>query len=175
MNQNFIYKYIDHLPIEQIHKEIITYHQSREFPSHFYLVDIAEVLSNLPTLSDWFRDQRLISIHCAHLVQKANSQQALHIDTGNQQIALNFPVEIVDEAYTAFYKFKGKLVDKLTPKTGVRYQQYIDNELEELGRYCLTQPTLINIKLPHRIVNLSATNRYCFSFRFAEDPWRLTY
>lgn len=178
MNNNFIYKHLDtsDMDIEQIQKEIIAYHKFRNFPNvNFLTMQPADILPNLPTLATWFEKQGLVVDRCAHLGQRPQSQQALHIDTGNNSIALNFPIEVVEEAYTLFYKFKGKLVDRYTPNTNVRYQEYVDDALEELGRYVLKAPTLINIKLPHSIVNKSDTIRYCFSFRFKEDPWHLTY
>lgn len=173
MKNNFIYKYFDNLPKEQIQQEIIAYHKTKKFPMHFYPTDIPELLLNLPTINMWFKEQGLTVQTCAHLVQRANSQQAIHIDTGNQNIALNFPIEVIPDAYTVFYKLKGIIVEKFTPVTNVKYAEYIDNDLEELGRYVLRQPTFINIKLPHSIINKSNLDRYCFSFRFKEDPWHL--
>jgi hypothetical protein len=173
MKNNFIYKYFDNLPKEQIQQEIVAYHRTKKFPMHFYPTDIPELLLNLPTINMWFKDQGLTVQTCAHLVQRAHSKQIKHVDTGNQTIALNFPIEVIPDAYTVFYKLKGTIVEKFTPVTNVKYSEYVDHDPEELGRYVLRQPTFINIKLPHAIINNSDLDRYCFSFRFKEDPWHL--
>jgi len=177
MATNFTFKHLDttDMDIDQIQKEINEYHKLKNFPNvNFYSMQPVDILPNLPTLAAWFEKQGLVVDRCAHLGQNPHSKQVLHIDTGSNCLALNFPIDIVEEAYTVFYKFKGKLVDRYTPNTNIRYQEYVDDNLEELGRYVLTKPTILHIKLPHSIVNNSDRIRYCFSFRFTKDPWHLT-
>jgi hypothetical protein len=149
----------------------------------FVHVDPSSVLGLLPTLAEQFHKLHLGPIKRVGLiVTHPNTTQATHVDMGTQSLALNLPV-LVDGpiAYTQLFKDTGKLTEVISAdevRPGVieqrRYLQYDDPNPIELARYHLTGPTLLNIKLPHRVVNNSQSTRIALSFRFEVDPWHLT-
>lgn len=173
--ENFVYKYIDVDNLDQVLREIKSFHKFKNFTKpNFYNMSPEEVMPHLPTLNEWFIKKNLKPKYIAHIGQLKRSSQAVHIDTGDNDLALNFPIDVVHEAYTVFFKNKGELKTAYTPNTNVKYSVYVDLDPIEIGRYVLDKPALLNIKNPHAIRNKSITNdRYCFSFRFVEDPWHL--
>ena len=176
--ENFIFKYIDIDAdvLDQIMLEIKKFHTFKNFETHnFTTVNAKEAMPHLPTLEKWFQQNNLTPYYVAHMGQAALSEQDIHVDSGDNSLALNFPIDIVEECATLFFEKNGEIETRYTPVTNVKYLKYVDhNPMVEIGRYTLTKPTLINVGIPHAIRNGSKTNmRYCFSFRFKEDPWHL--
>ena len=173
--KSFIFKYIDVDDLDQVMQEIKQFHAFKRFPvPNFFSMKPEEVMPHLPTLEKWFNKHNMETNLIAHIGQPPNSIQAVHIDSGPLSIALNFPIDIVSECSTLFFENKGEIVENYTPVTNIKYLTYVDPDPVVIGEYVLTHPTLLNIKLPHSIRNKSATEtRYCFSFRFKQDPWHL--
>jgi hypothetical protein len=71
------------------------------------------------------------------------------------------------------FENNGQLVMAYTKKTNLPFSRYVDETPVELSRFVLSSPTLINIKVPHQVVNDSNMDRICLSFRFDPDPWHL--
>ena len=67
-------------------------------------------------------------------------------------------------------------MDEVRPgvKEQRKFLRYMEENPEEIGRYVLTAPVLLNIKLPHSVVNSGDSQRVGISFRFKTDPWALT-
>lgn len=172
MLTSFTYRYINIPNFEQIAKEIAASDFSRDL-YNFRIINHNSVLEKIPTLANWFKDKNLIVSKLAFLNVRQASIQTLHIDTGDNDLALNFPVYGCEGVFTEFYKNKGQIVESFVPHTGVKYYRYVDDNPELLSTYVLTRPTLLNVKIPHRVVNKTDHDRICYSFRFKTDPWHL--
>lgn len=139
----------------------------------FHTLDLDRVLQSLPTLKQWFQRTRTRPFRVCYLISKAQSVQDIHIDRGISALALNLPLANCAHAHTRQFVNKGRVVVRYSPVTNAPYDQYVDDNPVESARYVLDAPMLINIKVPHSVVNSQDSNRHCLSFRFAPDPWHL--
>lgn len=172
LKESFVYKYLDMPCLDQILAEIA----QSDFPTNLYnfkIIDHIRILEKTPSLLNWFNENNLVIDRLAFLNQKAQTTQVLHVDSGPSELALNFPVSGCHEVKTEFYEDNGHQEEAFVPNTGLKYYRYVSDKLIFKSEYELTKPTLINIKVPHRIVNNTDHDRICYSFRFKEDPWFL--
>ena len=148
----------------------------------FVHADIESTMRQLPTLQSYFNSMAVGPIERIALVNThPHSIQAPHVDQGVQYLALNFPLHGCNDTHTLFFKQKGELttvisMDEVRPgvKEQRKFLRYMEENPEEIGRYILTAPVLLNIKLPHSVVNNGDSQRVGISFRFKTDPWALT-
>lgn len=102
-----------------------------------------------------------------------------HIDSFPQVLAINFPVCDCENSSTNFYEPYNEdgstpVMTTLTHPNGVEYYHYKDASWRLLGSTTLTGPTLLNIKIPHKVDHHGDSMRVSISLRFTEDPWHLT-
>jgi hypothetical protein len=147
----------------------------------FVHLDPITTMQHLPSLAKYFASTKLgelarIAIVTTHPMQT----QDPHIDQGNETLGINFPLSGNSATYTSIFKNKGRVeyvVSQDEVKPGIkeqrRYLKYIDENPEEIARYELTRPVMLNVKMPHSVVNLSKDERVGISFRFKQDPWSL--
>lgn len=98
-----------------------------------------------------------------------------HIDSQENSLALNLPIENCENSYTVFYNLNetSKILTLKKPN-GVLYKKIISAKpLSEAERYTLDCPTIINTQAPHKVVYQGSGVRRCMSIRFKKDPWHL--
>ena len=146
----------------------------------FVHCDITTTMQHLPTLSNFFNGVNLELSRIAIITTHPNSVQDPHVDQGEETLGINFPLSGTNATYTQIFKNKGELryvtshdENKAGIKQQRRYLKYIDDSPEEIGRYELNRPVMLNVKMPHSVVNLSDDERVGISFRFKADPWNL--
>lgn len=147
----------------------------------FVHINIDETMKQLPTLSKFFNDFGLGKLsRIAIVTTHPNSVQDPHVDQGEETLGINFPLSGISATYTQIFRNKGELkyvTSHDESKDGIkrqrRYLKYIDDSPEEIGRYELNRPVMLNVKMPHSVVNLSNDERVGISFRFKADPWKL--
>jgi len=66
----------------------------------------------------------------------------------NRGCALNIPIHYTEDSYTVFYEPKDKL--EMTYSVP-RIYHIIESEMMEVYRYTLTEPVIMNTKLPHGV------------------------
>lgn len=147
----------------------------------FVHIDIDTTMKQLPTLTKFFNDIGLSELsRIAIITTHPNSIQDPHVDQGEETLGINFPLSGTSATYTQIFRNKGELkfvTSHDESKDGIkrqrRYLKYIDDSPEEIGRYELNRPVMLNVKMPHSVVNLSDDERVGISFRFKADPWKL--
>lgn len=146
----------------------------------FVHCDITTTMQQLPTLSKFFNNVGLELSRIAIVTTHPNSVQDPHVDQGEETLGINFPLSGTSATYTQIFKNKGELryvTSHDESKAGIkqqrRYLKYIDDSPEEISRYELNRPVMLNVKMPHSVVNLSNDERVGISFRFKADPWIL--
>ena len=171
--KDFTYSRISIPNADLIAKELAHLDQIYPDDPKFQRLDLSGSIAMLPTLANWVIKVGIkISMVC-HINIQAGMSQTIHIDVGTPKLALNFPIRGCHGAYTKIFRNKGELVTLYTPTTNLRYIAYIDDNPEEICRFVLDAPTLLNVKIPHSVVNTSSENRVCLSLRFETDPWHL--
>lgn len=84
----------------------------------------------------------------------------IHIDA-KRSCALNIPISNVDKSYTMFYKHIEE--PKLEYVQEWIYHK-VNSKVEEIFRFTLSKPTLINNAIPHSVVNYSDKTRIIISW-----------
>jgi hypothetical protein len=175
MNKNFTFKelYIDEL--QEILAEIANFQSNIvSLPGKFRIIDTESTLAALPILTNWFNKNSLVVKQIAYISCAANTTQEVHLDSGNNELALNFPVINCENVTTDFFEYKEQnLTLKYTIGTNLPYLFYDIDGMNIISSFSLVKPTILNIKMPHRVVNNTELERISISFRFMEDPWKL--
>lgn len=175
--KDFLFKIldIDSVSFEKIKDEISVFNKSIEsVPGRFTIVDKESALNALPTIVEWFKKNNLEVRQIAHISIGAHITQQAHIDSGEPELALNFPVLNCDNVTTEFFKLEQQdLTIQYTIGTNLPYHHFNSDNKNIIGSFSLMQPTLLNIKMPHRVVNNTDLERISLSFRFKKDPWHL--
>ena len=167
---SFCFKQLD---ISYDHNEILNFYDTNEKHDSFKIMHPNEVLAKLPSIAKWFTEQKLVPSYVAYIAIKKHFCQVIHIDSGNQQLAINFPVYNCDTIETRFYT-----VDESSTKTFISATSKLPAteytaSTSTICSYILNKPTLLNLKMPHNVDNNTDITRYALSFRFKEDPIHL--
>ncbi len=171
--EEFLYHRIDIPKRSEIDVEVQALYNENPMPAAFHVIKVAPALDKMPTLRDWFAENGL-SVHTIALINmKPGQVQSIHVDYSDSDIAFNYPIKGCDTSVTRFYKNKGTKTVKYTPNTNLPFYEYVDENPEQVGEYVLTDPVILNIKMPHSVKNYGLVNRICLSFRFKNDPWFL--
>jgi hypothetical protein len=96
----------------------------------------------------------------------------IHIDAGSPTVAFNFPILNCQRTDTILYKLNdGVDVDsklgKLKNHIGI--YEFEQHEVTEITRFELDGPLLMNVKIPHQIINTNNAVRVSASLRFKND------
>jgi hypothetical protein len=87
----------------------------------------------------------------------------LHIDAG-RKCAINIPIMGTENTWTVFYKLINSDSD-LPYNDGLVVYDVSENQAEEVFRFTLARPTLVNTgSAPHKVENNSAVNRIIISW-----------
>jgi len=175
MNTNFIFKELHIDLIEEISAEIADFKSTIvSVPGQFRIIQTESTLKALPTLNNWFKENELIVNQIAYISCAANQIQEVHLDSGNNELALNFPVLNCENVATDFFEYKEQnLTLKYTKGTNLPYLYYDITGMNIIASLNLKKPTILNIKMPHRVSNPTDLERISISFRFINDPWKL--
>lgn len=177
MKEDFLFKTLEMDPVvfEKIKQEIAFLHKNTSVSwGQFRLLDTESALAMLPTAAKWFEENNLQVKLIAYISLAPKTMQSAHTDSGKFELALNFPVINCNWVSTEFFKFEQQDLETLYTKgTNLPYHHFNIENKSVIGSFRLKQPTLLNIKMPHRVVNRTKMERISLSFRFAEDPWHL--
>ena len=175
--KDFLFKVLDlnSETFEKIKEEISIFKDNvNAEPNRFNIVDKETTLNSLPTIVKWFTENNLDVGQIAYISVEPNFIQQAHLDSGIPELAINFPVINCENVSTQFFEFEEQdLTMQYTPGTNLPYHHYKIADKKIIGTFNLTQPTLLNIKMPHRVVNSTDLERVSLSFRFKKDPWHL--
>jgi hypothetical protein len=178
--KNFLHEKIEIDNILEITEELRAWDLkiNQEFPNHFKLISTREVLRQLPLLSRWFKSHDTTPTETLYIKTAPLTIQGIHVDSisrrGLSLSALNFPISLnCRNTFTRFYQDTGSYIDWVDPATGNVFHLLDDQDLETIGEYRLSSPTLLNIRVPHAVYNPTLEPRVSLSFRFKDDPWHL--
>jgi hypothetical protein len=59
--------------------------------------------------------------------------------------------------------------------TNTEYIEFKEYEIKNLESTTITHPTIVNVGVPHRVVNLDNTGRWCLSAIIHKDNSRVTF
>jgi len=160
INEKYIFKPNMDLDISKL-KEIVTRNLYRFDPSlatHQRYVDqdpyLVELRDRYPFLSKMYN---IYPTPAGYVVP-------IHICPG-RGCALNIPIRYTEDSYTVFYKPKDRL--EMTYSIP-RIYNIIESEMIEVYRYTLTEPVIMNTRLPHSVFGGPKTTRIIMSWSI--DP-----
>jgi len=180
---NFLFKKLE-MSDEQLNKivtELRNYVSSLIISEEnaFSRINYVTLLAQCPELSAFLNSAGLVTT-VAGIIRSHPSQVASnpHIDSFPQELAINFPVQDCENSTTKFYQpytndgSPPTLVCRQHPN-GIEYYHYVDVNWRLLGSITLSGPTLLNIKVPHKVEHYGQLTRISLSLRFKQDPWHL--
>lgn len=89
----------------------------------------------------------------------------LHVDA-LRSAALNIPIKNTEDSETIFYKYSQEAVLEYDSKN-IFFR--IKSDVDEIYRFTLTKPTLINNSIPHMVVNNSSSSRVILSWSINKE------
>jgi hypothetical protein len=171
MLKTFTYSYLNILNITQ---ELDTYFNNNQKPDiPFKILNLKDTLSQLPNIRNWLYSNRAFPATVAFTTIPPNSSTAIHTDAGPVDLAINFPLYNCAVAKTFFYKCDPAHYELAKSVSGLPYYSMPQNHSSEICYYILTQPVILNLKVPHAVINDTDDYRHCLTFRFIKDPVHL--
>lgn len=142
-------------------------------PSPFNHVDVTELLINCPITNIWLRENNLsLKVAALIITLPHKSHVDPHVDTQNNNLAINFPIENCEGCWTSLYKIIKGSTSQSTLPNGLTYVSFSeDAEFEEISKFTLESPVIFNTKIPHQVWNPTDKTRVSASLRFHKDPW----
>jgi len=155
-------------------------------PTGLWALDLEEFKNTCPHCVWYFEHiGQLDNLYkaCIVVVHPKTTGKDAHVDNnieppaegGNTKgcISFNFDIQNGKNTSVIFYKYLSgdkKIVPLHDPTQG-SYIYYSGCEMEEIGRYSLSTPAMMNNTVPHAIFNDTEETRITLSFRFVVDPW----
>lgn len=155
-------------------------------PTGLWAIDLEEFKNTCPHCVDYFKSiNQLDNLYkaCIVVVHPKTTGKDAHVDNNIEPpaeggvtkgcISLNFDIQNGVDTSVIFYKYISgdkKIVSLFDPTQG-SYIYYSGCEMEEIGRYSLSSPMIMNNTVPHAILNDTDETRISLSFRFIVDPW----
>lgn len=171
MIETFTHSYLNILNITQ---ELDNYFKNNQRPDvPFKVLNLKDTLSQLPNIKNWLYANDAFPARVIFTTIPPNSSTAIHTDTDLVDLAINFPLYNCKVAKTFFYKCDPKYYELATSLSGLPYYKMPSEHSSELCHYVLTQPVMLNLKVPHAVINNTNDYRHCLSFRFIKDPIHL--
>lgn len=150
-----------HFDLDKI-KEIVAATVGIQIPglaSHQRPVENSSYLSNIkkqyPFLSD------LYNIYNT----SQNYITPVHTDA-LRNCALNVPIVNTENSHTVFYKFVGEEQTRFIRR---RVYNLVESDIEEVFRFTLSEPTLINTKVPHGVLDHGSDTRIIMSWSISNN------
>jgi hypothetical protein len=154
IQNNFIHEFDLNLDIEQLTKIALNAESVTGRPSHHRLVTdnpyTMYLKNKYPFLSPVFNVYNFIP----------GRVLPIHTDA-DRLCAMNIPICYTEDSFTMFYS--------KDPNAQLEYDEqriinYVKSRVEEVFRFTLTRPTLINTTYPHSVVNNGTDTRVIISW-----------
>ena len=188
---NYItYKKIEVPNLKEIQQElfefILPYCEGK--PTGLWSVDILKFFATCPNTVEYLTENDLynkLKKICYIVVHPGAKETDAHVDRNIEPpasggdttgcLSLNVGIKNYLETPVVFYKYLSgpKHYIPLPDPTEGSYIFYSESKLEEIDRYVLDKPVLMNNTVPHSISNDTNEPRISISFRFLNDPWHL--
>jgi hypothetical protein len=184
----FIYRKVFIENIDEMHDELVRFAlpYSVDKPTGLWALDLDEFKTTCPKCVDYFDSiSQLNNLFktCIVVVHPKTTGRDAHVDNNIEPpidsgitkgcISFNFDIQNGINTSVIFYKYISgdKKIVALPDATQGSYIFYSGCEMEELGRYTLKTPAIMNNTVPHAILNDTELPRISLSFRFKVDPW----
>ena len=120
----------------------------------FYIDNNQEQFFNIEPLNQFLEDSCLKKnvVGFGFYITQPNTTGGIHTDTGSFDYSLNIPISGCEESSVCFYDcYHLPIYKKLSETVG--YNSYAHAVCREIDSFKFTDPYIINVKVPHRVVN----------------------
>ena len=109
---------------------------------------------------------QVVSI-AAVVVDPGHNQLPIHVDSGHSTWSLNIPIRHCLGTFTTWYQAHGD--PTFMPREGkdLGYDNFDPEHCEEIGRLEMTHPHIVNVKVPHTVINPTNKVRILCAIRLA--------
>lgn len=164
-----LYKKIEFNNFEEIRNQILTFFPSElnNTTSLFYVENNLEKFLGIELLHKELERLDLVDkvVSFGFYIIQPNSSSVIHTDHGDYTYSLNLPLIGCEKSLVVFYEAK-KEPTLLRTVAGSMYYNYEHADCTIIDHLSLTQPCVMNIKVPHRVINTS--KRLSFLIRLKE-------
>jgi hypothetical protein len=151
----------------------------------FNPISIDDLFLNVPSLATWLKTMNC-SPSIAFMIRTphGSNKENAHVDNwvepsmverqnSEYALAINFPIKNTERVTTSFYEYIDGPIKSMELHGYIRYKYYGNANLREICSYSLTSPVILNVTIPHSVINNSGEDRFALTFRFKHDPWHL--
>ena len=133
----------------------------------FYLENNKELFLSIPELrEELIRLELLDHVYgIAVYVVHSSTPLSIHKDNGDILYSLNLPLSGCENTFVNFYHPLVPAQEKITPN-GNRYFYYPEDDCELVDQLEITTPHIINVKIPHAVINQCNEPRITMLIRF---------
>ena len=103
----------------------------------------------------------------AVVVDPGRSQLPIHVDSGPSEWSLNIPVRNCLGTFTTWYRAHKDPIFTSREGKDLGYDNFDPADCEEIGRVEMTHPHIVNVKVPHTVVNPTNKVRILCAIRLA--------
>lgn len=186
----FVYRKLKIEKLEEISHElrefVLPYDEAKDNVTGLWALDLEKFKATCPRSVEYFNSiGQLDNIYkvCIIVVHPPADGKSPHVDNEHYSpfddgitkgcLSLNFNIEnCIDTRVTHFKYISGiRRVFPLHDPTQGSFIVFKDCEMEEIARYNLLEPVIMNNTVPHSILNETSLPRISLSFRFKQDPW----
>jgi hypothetical protein len=170
----------------ELRQFVLPYDESKDNVTGLWALDLERFKNTCPHAVNYFNSiGQLDNIYkvCIIIVHPPSDGKKPHVDnlhytplnTGPSKgcLSLNFNIENCIDTSVMHYKYISgdTKVFPLHDPTQGSFIVFQGCKMEEIARYNLEEPVIMNNSTPHCIVNLTNAPRISLSFRFKDDPW----
>ncbi len=138
----------------------------------FYIENNVEEFLKLKSLREQLERLGLLdyvsNIAFHHVLPTAPQGATVHIDHSKSTYSFNLPIKNCDNTFVNFYRTDSVPETRLN-SVGVPYYHLDESKCSFANRIEMSQPYIINVKVPHNVVNANLKNRITLLIRLKPE------
>jgi hypothetical protein len=140
-----------------------------------YIENSKEIFLSIPTLYDFLKSKKMhwsvgdIAIN----ITQGNDAGNFHMDSGPYKHSLNIPIIGCENTWINFFKVNSDYKVATVENKGKthHFYRYTEDQCELIYEAETSNPYLLGVKTPHRVINKSNQTRIMLLLRLYPGPW----
>jgi hypothetical protein len=169
---NYIPVKIENLNIIQAEVMKLFPAENETYSTLFYIQNSVSEFLKIDSLREQLQRlgliDNIVSIAFYNLHTTEPKGSPIHVDHGESTFSLNLPIKNCDNTFVNFYTSTTE-PEKRFSNANVPYYYIDDSKCRLVDQIEMTQPYIINVKVPHNVVNPNKENRKTLLIRLKND------
>jgi len=141
-----------------------------------YIENSKEIFLNIPVLIDFLKSKKMnwsvgdIAVN----ITQGHDAGNFHVDSGPYKHSLNIPILGCENTWINFFKVNAdyKVVTIENQGKTHHFFRYTEDQCELIYEAETSNPYLLGVKTPHRVINKSNQTRIMLLIRLFPGPWQ---